>query len=92
MVTVFWNMVLRKMSVPNRAEIREDWRKLQNEELHDLYCSPTIIQVIKSRMTEWVGHVACMGHKRSDTGFDVETCRKETTWKIYALMGEQRLD
>jgi len=57
-------MVLRKMSGPNGAEIREDWRKLQNEELHDLYCSP-IIQVIKSRMTEWVGHVACMEEKRS---------------------------
>jgi hypothetical protein len=58
MVRVFWNMVLRKMSGPNRAEIREDWRKLKNEELHDLYCSPNIIQLIKSSMTEWVGHVA----------------------------------
>jgi len=80
------------MSGPNRAEIREEWRKLQNEELHDLYCSPTIIQVIKSRMTEWVGHVACMGGREMHTGFGVETCRQETTWKIYAMMGEQRLD
>jgi hypothetical protein len=65
MLRVFWNMVLRKMSGPNRAEIIEEWRKLQGEELHDLYCSPTIIQAIKSRWTEWAGHVACMGEKRS---------------------------
>jgi hypothetical protein len=88
MVRVFWNTVLKKMTGPNRAEIREDWRKPQNEELNDLYCSPNVIQVIKSRMTEWVGHVACRGEKRSDTVFGVETCRQETTWKIYALMGE----
>jgi hypothetical protein len=48
-------MVLRKMSGPNRAEIREDWRKMQNEELHDLYCSPNIIQVIKSSVVSWPG-------------------------------------
>jgi hypothetical protein len=79
---MFWNMVLRKTSGPSRAEIREDWRKLQNEELHDLYCSPNIIQVIKSRKIEWVEHVACVGQKRSETGFGVETYRQETIWKI----------
>jgi hypothetical protein len=51
-VRVFWNMVLRKMSVPNRADTSEDWRKLYNEELHHLYCSPNIIQVIKSQWTK----------------------------------------
>jgi len=65
MLRVFWNMVLRKMSGPNRAEIIEEWRKLQDEELHDLYHSPIIIQMIKSRRTEWAGHVACMGENRS---------------------------
>jgi len=64
MLRVFWNMVLRKMSESNRAKIIEEQRKLQDE-LHYLYCSPTIIQMIKSRRTEWAGHVACMGKKRS---------------------------
>jgi hypothetical protein len=41
-----------------------DWRKLHNEELHNLYSSPSIIRVIKSRRVRWVGHVARMGEKR----------------------------
>jgi hypothetical protein len=41
------------------------WRKLQNEELHDLYASPSIIRIIKSRRMRWVGHVAQMGEKRN---------------------------
>jgi len=42
----------------------EEWRKLQNEELHDLYCSPVIIRVIKSRRLKWAGHIARMGERR----------------------------
>jgi hypothetical protein len=41
------------------------WRKLHNEELHDLYSSPSIITVVKSRRMRWVGHVARMGEKRN---------------------------
>jgi hypothetical protein len=41
------------------------WRKLHNEELHDLYSSPSIIRIMKSRMMRWVGHVARMGNKRN---------------------------
>jgi hypothetical protein len=37
-----------------------EWKKLNNEELHDLYCSPTTVRVIKSRRMRWAGHVACM--------------------------------
>jgi hypothetical protein len=41
------------------------WRKLHNEELHDLYSSPSIIRIIKSRRMRWAGHVARMGEKRN---------------------------
>ena len=48
-----------------------DWRKLHNEELNDLYSSPNIARVIKSRRMGWAGHVACMGERRGEvhTGF-----------------------
>jgi hypothetical protein len=51
---VFENRVLRK---PKRDEVIGGWRKLHNEELHNLYCSPSIIRTIKSRRMRWAGHV-----------------------------------
>jgi hypothetical protein len=45
--------------------VKGKWRKLHNEELHDLYYSPSIIRIIKSRRKRWVGHVAQMGEKRN---------------------------
>ena len=50
--------------MPKRDEVTREWRKLQNEELNDLYSSPSIVWVIKSRRIRWVGHVAPMGEKR----------------------------
>ena len=61
---VFENMVLRRIFGPRRDEVTGEWRRLHNEELNDLYCSPNIVRVIKSRRMRWAGHVACMGDKR----------------------------
>jgi hypothetical protein len=55
--------VLRKIFGPKREE-DGSWRKLHNDELHDLYSSPNIVRVIKSRRMRWAGHVACMGEGR----------------------------
>jgi hypothetical protein len=60
---VFENRVLRKIFGPKREE-DGSWRKLHNDELHDLYSSPNIVRVIKSRRIRWAGHVACMGEGR----------------------------
>jgi hypothetical protein len=58
---VFEYRVLRKVFEPKRDEVIGGWRKLHNEELRNLYCSPSIIRIIKSRRLRWAGHVACMG-------------------------------
>jgi hypothetical protein len=52
------------MSVPKRDKVTGDWRKLHNEELHNLYSSPDIIRQVKSRQVRWAGHVACMAEER----------------------------
>ena len=61
---VFENSVLRIKFGPRRDEITGEWRKLHNEELNDLFCSPNIVRVIISRGMRWAGHVACMGEGR----------------------------
>jgi hypothetical protein len=58
---VFENKVLRRIFGPKRDEMTGGWRKLHNEELCDLYSSPSIIRIIKSRRIKWAGHVARMG-------------------------------
>jgi hypothetical protein len=62
---VFENKVLRTIFGPKKNEIVGGWRKQHNEELHNLYSSPSIIRIIKSRRIKWAGHVARMGEKRN---------------------------
>ena len=61
---VFENRVLRRVFVPKRDEVKGEWRKLHNEALNDLYCSPNIVRVITSRRIRWAGHVARTGERR----------------------------
>jgi len=63
-LTVFENWVLRRLFGPKRDEVTGEWRKLHNEELNDLYCSPNIVRVIKWRRMRWAGNVARMGERR----------------------------
>jgi hypothetical protein len=59
------NRVLRRIFGPKRDEVTGEWRKLHNEELCNLYSSPSIIRIIKLRRMRWAGHVARMGEKRN---------------------------
>jgi hypothetical protein len=56
--------VLRRIFGPKRDEVTGEWRRLHNEEVHDMYSSPTVVRVIKLRRMRWVGHVARMGEGR----------------------------
>jgi hypothetical protein len=60
---VFENGVLKRIFGPKRDEVTGEWRKLHNEKLNDLYSSPNLIRVKKSRM-RWAGYVARMGKRR----------------------------
>jgi hypothetical protein len=62
---VFENRVLRRIFGLKRDEVTGEWRKLHNEELHNLFSSPNIIRMIKSRRMRRAGHVARMGKKRN---------------------------
>jgi hypothetical protein len=60
---VFENRVLRRIFSLKRNEVMGEWRKLHNEELRNLYTSPNIIRIMKSRRKRWAGHVARMGRR-----------------------------
>ena len=63
------NRVLRGIFGPKRDEVTREWRKLHNEEFNDLYSSPNIVRVIKSRRMRWKRHVERMGRGEAYTGF-----------------------
>jgi hypothetical protein len=66
---VFENSVLRRIFGPMKNEGTGEWRKLHNEELRDLYSSPSIIRIIKSRSMKWASHVAQMRRRRTLIGY-----------------------
>ena len=61
---MFENMVLRRIFGHRSDEVTGEWKSLHNEELNNLYSSPNIVRVIKSRTMRWAGHVARMGEER----------------------------
>jgi hypothetical protein len=65
--------VLRQIFGPKWDEVTGDWRRLHNEELNDLYFSPNVIRVTKSRNIRCPGHGTCMGEGRCIQGFDGKT-------------------
>ena len=66
--------MLRRIFGPKGNEVTGECRKLHNEELNDLYCSPDIVRVIKWKRMRWVGHVARVGDRRVGIqGFGSET-------------------
>ena len=61
---MFENKVLRRIFGPRRDEVTGEWGRMYNEELNNLYSSPNIVRVIKSRRMRWAGHVARTGEER----------------------------
>jgi hypothetical protein len=83
---VFENRVLRKIFGPKREE-DGSWRKLHNDELHDLNSSLNIVRVIKSRRMRWAGHVACMGRGEVLTEFWLGGPKARDHWEDLGVGG-----
>jgi hypothetical protein len=77
---VLVNRVLRGIFDPKEDKVRGEWRKLHNEELNDLYCSPSIVRVIKYRRMRWTGNVGRMEREEAYTGFWWGKLREMSTW------------
>jgi len=75
---------MRRIFGPRRDEVTGEWRRLHNKELNDLYSSPNIVRVIKSRRMRWAGHVARMGEKRGGVeGLNRKVCHPRCVYNNY---------
>jgi len=86
-LTVFENMVLRRIFGPRRDEVTGDWRRMHNEELNDLCFSPNIVRVIKSRRMRWAGHLARIGEERGCIGSWWGNRRERDHWGDLGIDG-----
>jgi hypothetical protein len=73
---VFENRMLRRIFGPKTDEVTGEWRKLYNEELHDLYSSPSVIRINKSKRMRWGWHVARMGRRGTRVDYWWESRRE----------------
>jgi hypothetical protein len=84
---VFENRVLRRIFDPKRDEVTRGWRKLRNEELHNLHSSPNIIKMINSRRMRWAGHVARMGRRGMHIGYWWESQKERDHYEDQDVCG-----
>jgi hypothetical protein len=83
---VFENRVLRIFG-PKRDEMTGGWRKLHNEELHNLHSSPSIVKIMKSRRMRWTGHVAQIGKSGMHIGYLLESQKERDHWEDQDIDG-----
>jgi hypothetical protein len=85
---VFENRVLRRIFGPKKDEVTGEWRKLHNEELHNLYSSPDNIRQVKSRRMRWAGHVARTGEERNMYKVLVGKPKERDHWEAQGVDGK----
>jgi hypothetical protein len=83
----FENRVLRRIFRSKRNVVTGGWRKIRNEELYNLYFSPSIIRMIKSRMMKWAGHVALLVERGMHIGYWWESQMKRAHWEDKSIGG-----
>ena len=80
-------VMLRRIFGSRKDEVTGERRRLHNEKLNDLYSSPNIVRVIKSRRMRWAGHVACMGEERGCIGSWWGNWREGDHWGDLGVQG-----